>query len=333
MDTLCDVLPIKSVDIRSAINVSPSTLSETYKKLDVKYIPNEKSKSAGKSISGLDARTILESRGYTFPKQAQVVSFSVCKGGAGKTTSAFYVGQRLSSYGARVLIVDSDMQGNLTAAFQLGEYGISINEETPILVDVFSGDIDINEIIIPYSSNLHLIPSTPMNSRLENTLSEKFKNPSTPFNKLLKPLKNSYDYILIDCAPAFNLVNTAIACASDTTVLLANPDEFSRISISQTLSEFNDIEEEFSLKINKKILFSKFDQREKVSMKYLAEIVNEHGDKLFGTMIRTASDVKNAIANNECLFDYKKSNAREDYDNLVKEIMGIDKLFTKKIVQ
>ena len=102
------------------------------------------------------------------------------------------------------------------------------------------------------------------------------------------------------------------------------------MSIGQTLAELEDIESEFQIDINKRILFSKFDQREKVSMKYLGDLFSEHGEIMYNTMIRTASDVKNAIANREYLFDYKKSNAKEDYDNLTREIMGLDKFFPKK---
>ena len=330
MNFLTDPVSIKSVDLRSSLNISPSTLSDIYKKLEINYVVKNPKSGAGKSISGTDARTILSTRGFNFSNNAKVISFSVCKGGSGKSTSTYYTAQRLAAYGAKVLIIDTDLQGNLTAAFKLEKFKIEINEETPILVDVFNNDYQISDIIIPYAENLHLIPSTPMNSRLESVLKEKHKNPSKPFKKILTPLKSKYDYILIDCAPAFNLTNTAIACASDTIILPANPDEFSKISLEQSINELKDIENEFNIKLNKRILFSKFDQREKVSIKYLSEIASEHEDKLFNTLIRTASDVKNAITKHENLFEYKKSKAKEDYDNLAKEILGLDQLFLKK---
>jgi len=323
-------LPIKSIDIRKALSVSPSTLTDIYKKCDIKY--NETGgpkRGSGKSVPGTEVRKILESRGFKFNEKAEVISFYICKGGVGKTTSAFYLGQRLSEYGAKVLLIDADPQGNLTSSFDLEDFEFEIDDETPILVDLYEKKANPEEVIIKYTQNLHLIPSTPLNSTLEGSIRNKSKSIETVFGKIVDPLKGNYDYIIIDCAPALNLTNACISAISDLVILPVSPDKFSTMGLKQTLEDLADNEEAVKHKIKQKILFTRFDQRERNSIKYLAEVNEDHADILMNTTIRVAADVRNAMTNKEHLFDYKRSSAKEDYDAFAREIMGLDKFFEK----
>jgi chromosome partitioning protein len=253
----------------------------------------------------------------------------ICKGGVGKTTSTYFSAQRLSSYGAKVLVIDADPQGNLTSAFNLEQYGVGIDEETPVLLDVITSQCTIDESIIPVTLNLHLLPSTPLNANLDGKIRDNYKNPSLPVKKVIAQVMDRYDYILIDCAPALNLTNTAVVCASDMVILPVAPDKFSQLGLNQTLQELSQIESDFSLTFNKKILFTKYDGREFTSLKYLTDIAEKYNDLRFNTAIRTSADVKNAITKREDLYSYKKSNAKEDYDSFVFELMGLDKAFRK----
>lgn len=332
MECLREPLTIRSVDLRATLGVAPATLSEIYKKAGVASSTEDTTTGRGvsKSILAHDVRRILEARGYHYPEAARVVSFMMCKGGVGKTTSTYYLAQRLSAYGCRVLAVDADSQGNMTSAFNLEQFGCEVDAETPILVDVLTNQCSIQEAIIAVTPTLHLIPSNPLNANLEGKIREHHKNPSTPVKRALAPLLDHYDYILVDCAPALNLTNTAIVSASDMVVLPVAPDKFSQLGLDQTLQEIGQIEQDFSLQIAKRIIFTKFDAREFTSLKYLAEIADKHKDKRFETAIRTCADVKNAITRKEDLFSLKKSNAKEDYDAFAQELMGLDKFFGGK---
>lgn len=329
MESLREPFTIRSVDIRTTLGIAPATLHEIYKKAGIESLHEEGQRAVGrgasKSISPQDARKIFEARGYRYPGTAKVISFMMCKGGVGKTTSSFFLAQRLSAYGARILVIDADSQGNLTSAFNLEQYGCEVDGETPILVDVITGKCSIDEAIIAITPTLHLIPSNPLNANMEGKVRELFKNPSLPIKKALAPLLDRYDYILIDCAPALNLTNTAIVSASSMVILPVAPDRFSQLGLDQTLTEIDQIEQDFGVTIQKKLIFTKYDAREFTSLKYLAEIAEKHNDKRFSTAIRTCADVKNAITKKEDLFRLKKSNAKEDYDNFALELMGLDK--------
>lgn len=320
---------LKSVDLRSLLACTPSSLSDLYKKLSVSFADAESAPRRGspKHVFGTDVRRVLEAKGYKFPKTAKIIAFMMCKGGVGKTTSTFFLSQRLSAYGARVLAVDADPQGNLTSAFNLEELDHEIDEQTPILVDVISKECNITDATIEVTPQLHLIPSTPLNATMEARIRENYKNPSLAFSRAIKQVTKQYDYILIDCAPSLNLTNTAAISASNLVVLPVAPDKFSQIGLEQTLLEIEQIEKDFELKVEKKIIFTKFDGREFTSLKYLADIAKQYDDKRFSVAIRTCADVKNAVTRKEDLFNMSSSNAKEDYDNFTTELMSLRQFF------
>jgi chromosome partitioning protein len=305
-------------------------MNEIFKKAGTNLVNDEGKRSGAKSVTPEQVRKILQMRGFEYPQRARVIAFMICKGGTGKTTSSFFLSQRIASYGARVLMIDADPQGNLTAAFALEQYGFELNEETPVLVDVFTGESELKDVIVNVTPSLHLVPSTPMNSTLDSRIRENFKNPSLALRNKLKPLLSSYDYILIDCAPALNLTNTAMVSASDLVILPVNPDNFSQIGLNQTLDEIETIERDFSLDVETKIIFTRFDAREFTSLRYLSEIASNRKEQMYETVIKTSADVKNVITKQEDLFTYSKSSAKADYDNLTKEIMGLKKGLRKK---
>ncbi|RYF52381.1 MAG: ParA family protein [Cytophagaceae bacterium] len=323
---------MRSVDLRRVLGTTPSSLSDLYRKLEIKFADAETAPERGapKHIFGLDVRRVLEARGFQFPPRAQIISLMMCKGGVGKTTSTLFLAQRLSAYGARVLAIDADPQGNLTSAFNLERYGYIVDEQTPILVDVITERCTIQDALVEITPLLHLLPSTPLNATLENRIKDQSKNPSLVLSRILQPLSDAFDYILVDCAPALNLTNTATVSASSLVILPVAPDRFSQIGLDQTLHEVTQIETDFGLQIEKKIIFTKFDGREFTSLKYLADIARDHDDRRFSVAIRTCADVKNVITRRDDLFQLKKSNAKDDYDGFAQELMGLNKLQTKR---
>jgi len=323
---------IKSVDLREALGVAPSTFNELLKKHEIQYLPvkNNKGRGAARAIESVEVRKLMEARGFKYPKPAQIISFLMCKGGVGKTTSTFYVSQRMASYGARVLVIDADPQGNLTGAFNLGTYGIEIDEETTVMADILEEKAKPQEAIIAVSPNLHLLPSSPINSNVDSIIERQYPNISITLKTIIDPVADQYDYILIDSAPAINKTFAGIVCASDLLILPVAPDKFSEMGLGQTLEQVERIAKQFGVSASPRLVFTKYDAREFTSMKYLAEIAEKHSEIMFETAIRTASDVKNAISRKENLYSYKNSNAKEDYDKLTKEIMGISHLFAPK---
>lgn len=317
---------LKSAEMRKTLSLSAPSMTAIYKKLDIQF--DDYTNGAAKILTPNSVRKILTHRGYSYPKSSEVISFMICKGGTGKSSSTFYIGQRMVSYGARVLLIDADPQGNLTSAFHLEKYGEEIDEDTPVLVDIIANKIPIKKAIIPISEHLHIVPSTPMNSTLDSKILEKSKNPALALSKHLDAIRKEYDYILIDCAPALNLTNTAMVAASNHIILPVNPDSFAYMGLNQTLEEIETIKQDFDLenKLNIHVLFSKYDARENTSRKYIGAVSESQKDRLYRSVIRTCSDIKNAIDNDNDLFGMTSSKAKSDYDDLTIEIMELEKV-------
>jgi chromosome partitioning protein len=329
MNALREEHTIRSTELRDMLNTTASTLYDYFRKLQVEYA-QDSGKGASKQIPGSQVRKLLEFKGYQFPTHAKVISFMNQKGGCSKTTNTFFLSQRLSSYGARVLAIDSDSQANLTSAFNLEQYGLELDESTSVLVDVIEGKAQIEETILAITPTLHLLPSSPYNATLEAKIRDNYKNPSIALRQIIEHLLPRYDFILIDCSPSLNLTNTAVISASDLVIIPVEPSKFSKIGLNLTLKEIEQIERAFNLRIESKIVFTKFDQRQFISMKYLGETAAEYPDKMLKTMIRTSTDVATAVAKKEDLFSYKKSSGKEDYDSLAREVMGLTGLFASK---
>jgi|GEM_PF-192051 len=265
------------------------------------------------AFSSGQTRQLLASRGFTYPKET--ISFQMLKGGSTKTSSLFNLGVRLNQYGARVLAIDLDMQGNLTDAF-----GVDVGDR-PVFIDIAEGDATLQEAIVPISENLDLIPSDFENSTLDFYLITKRVNAKTYMRDILSSVRANYDFILIDCNPALSSLNIAIALASDRVIIPVNPDKFSSKGLRKTVEELERVGKEHSTTIPYNLLFTLFDSREGSSQKYLIEYGSKYDGKLIESVIRRNVDVKNAFDLKRSIFDYPKALAREDFDAFARNLL------------
>jgi len=312
---------IRYSDLRKTVGVAASTFSSICKKVDIPLDSHFQRNDGARFFTPAQARKILESRGYSYGPTSKVMAFIMCKGGVGKTTSTFFISQRLAAYGAKVLVIDSDSQGNLSSAFHTDELGYDIDEQTPVLVDLVTRRCSAEEAIVVLSPNLHLIPSTPFNSTLDGKLRDLPGHGILRVSEILTQLKHNYDYILIDCAPALNLSNASIIRASNKVVLPVCLDKFSQIGLVQTLSEIESMEKDFQFSLDKRILITKFDLRESITFRYLGDIASQSRNIIYNTMVRVSSDISVSISNNQDLFALKNSTGKKDYDDITREIM------------
>lgn len=266
-----------------------------------------------RNLTSEQARAIMLEFGFSFPEK--VVSFQMLKGGVAKTTSAYNLGIRAAQYGAKVLFVDLDQQANLTYALS------QENENDPSWVDIVEKKVTIYQAIKKVSSHIDLIPSNLNNSVLDRVLLNSQRQWSLAVKRPLDQIRDNYDLIIVDTAPALSAVNTAVTVASDMIVLPVIPDRFSYLGLQKHVNELEDIKEEFDLNFETKILVTKFDQREKSSHEIMERCIEEFSDKMMKTFVRTSADIKNTVATSKSIFD-RQSAAKEDYDLVAREILG-----------
>lgn len=291
---------------------------------EIHLVPSMRSRGPTKYLSFFDAqvRTALEASGVMFPDKAQRISCMMCKGGVGKTTTAYFLATRLASFGARILVIDSDPQGNLTSAFRPENRGFTISENSPVLTDVLTGQCLLEEAIIRFSEHLHLLPSTAYNSVLERKLLQSKEFGMGRLNEILSTVDGCYDYVIVDCAPSLNTVNAAVIYASDLVLLPVQLDEFSRSGLKLTLSEIADLQREFNFETEVRVLLNRFNPNEKLSFMYLGHLASKYRPIMMRSTIRQSSEIKLSLTLKRDMFGRTKSNSKDDFDGLAREILS-----------
>lgn len=258
-------------------------------------------------------RQILISENYQYPQKT--ISFQMLKGGVAKTSSALNIGLRAAQYGARVLFIDLDQQANLSFALGIED------ENLPVWLNIIEKNKSIDECVISIEPQVDLIPSGLDNSILDRTLLNSNRNWAQAVKLPLEKIKHRYDLVIIDTAPALSATNTAVAVASDEIILPVNPDKFAMRGLEKNLQELIEIKKDFDLEFDMRILFTKYDGREKASHEFLQNCIDLHEEIMLKNYVRTSSEVKNTIRADKNLFA-GKSAVKDDYNHLALEMMG-----------
>lgn len=323
---------ISTKDFSSLINVSAHVIYKLIKEHELPVIP-QGNKNA---LPPESVRRILELRGFKFKKNntdPHIFNVFGMKGGIGKTSIATALAEGASRLGFKVLAIDLDMQGNLTQSFNMKRHG------QPVLYHAICGEVAVKDVILPITKFLHLLPSSLDNSQIEHVLNSKQSiNITNFFNEMLESVKSQYDMIVIDCPPSIHKITVCASCFATENLIPINADIDSFDGVVMTVSEIEKIERSFknlSMNISYKIIFNKYDAREKLSLNIMGAISEKKNlkDNLMPIVIRTNTAFKNTKADGEYIFDAKKSTAKEDCFNLISELTGIsDWLSHGKIV-
>ena len=160
---------------------------------------------------------------------AIVMSFANFKGGVGKTSTTALVGYNLAKMGYNILLIDFDAQANLTSLLlktKAAESDIITIDKS--LMAAIHDRIPLDEITIPITNNLKLIPNAVDFSVYARYLERNFENEMDRvsfFKKLIEPLKAGYDFIFIDVPPTLSLLNDTAFYACDQIVVVLQTQE------------------------------------------------------------------------------------------------------------
>jgi chromosome partitioning protein len=250
----------------------------------------------------------------------KVVSFQIVKGGTGKTTIAFSFALRANLYGAKVLCIDLDQQGNLTQAFNIDP------REIPVMIDVINNRARITDAICSVSPGLDIIPSRIENSVLDNHIMLGKENIARLYLSLIDKVRDNYDLIVIDCPPALGQSVAAATLASDVVLSVLTPEHFSLSGLYITQDEITSLAQKYDKNIEFKIVLNKFDTRTALSTEVLTMVLNDVRlkEQLCKSFVRVCQDFPNSISKGSNIFgDLKKSSAKEDVDLLTKELLEL----------
>lgn len=264
---------------------------------------------------------------FKLPFSFKVVTFQIVKGGTGKTSTAVNFAIRANLYGARVLCVDLDHQGNMTDFFKIDAY------QHPVMVDVLAGDAKFKQGIVKVMPGLDLFTSRIDNSVIDSELMLRKTNLKKIYRDLFLSVKNDYDLIVVDCPPSLGHSVVAAALASDMIIAPVNPDQSAIKGLELTHNEIQEVAEQNDLNIDVRVLFNKFDKRTFLSHGTLETLIKHDtfGKRIFRTYISVNQELPNAVAKGMTIFDsLRESSAKIDVDLFVREALQLDDIRTGK---
>lgn len=241
------------------------------------------------------------------------------KGGVGKTTSTINLGASLAEYGRRVLLVDLDPQGALSAGLGVPHYELD-NTVHNLLVEP---RVSIDQVLLSTRvPGLDLVPSNIDLSAAEIQLVNEVGREQS-LARALYPVLDRYDYVLIDCQPSLGLLTVnGLACADGVII----PTECEYFSL-RGLALLTDTVEKVHDRLNPKlsisgILITRYDTRTVNSREVMARVVERFGDLVFDTVItRTVRFPETSVAGEPITTWAPKSAGAEAYRALAREVI------------
>ncbi len=235
------------------------------------------------------------------------------KGGTGKTTTAVSVAAGLAARGKRVLLVDTDAQGNVSVSLGAG------SERS--LYHVLVMGLRVGDAVKEVRPNLHLLPSNETLAAAELYLAGR-QNRDRVLADRLSAAAADYDYVVLDCSPSLSLMNQNALVFADSVLVPVACDYLSLVGVRQVLKTVKNVNALLHHPVQIwGVLPTFFDGRAKICNEAVATLKDHFGDKCLPP-IRAAIKVKEAPSVGQTIFEYAAgSHAAEDYGVIVDRII------------
>lgn len=258
-------------------------------------------------------------------KKCEVISVANQKGGVGKTTTTFNLGVALAKQGKKVLLVDSDPQGDLTTYMGIHDPdSIPVTLSTLMERSIKDEDINSHEAIIKHDEGIDLIPSnlelSSMEVSLVNAMSREFT-----LRNCLNDIKDKYDYVLIDCMPSLGMITiNALAC-SDKVIIPVQSEFLAAKGMSHLMNTVLKVRKQINpnLKVGG-ILLTMVDGRTNLSKDIANELRTTYGTvfKLYDNQIPRGVKAAESSRMGESVLSYDSSGkVANSYINLAREVL------------
>jgi len=260
----------------------------------------------------------------------KIVAFANQKGGVGKTTTCINMAAYLAAMGKKVLVVDMDPQGNATSGL-----GIEKTEDVKTLYDAIDGECEIEDVVkTTLVKGLDIVPATVDLAGSEIELVQMDSREKVVKN-ILNNLRNSYDYIMIDCPPSLGLLTVNALTASDTVAIPIQCEFFALEGLSQLMNTIKLVRKHLNANIDVEgVILTMKDSRSNLVAQVSQEIRRFFGQKVYDTAIPRNIRLAEAPSHGEPIMIYDpKSKGAVAYLELTEEFLKRNKDSYKKITK
>jgi len=251
---------------------------------------------------------------------ARIISMVNQKGGVGKTTSTINLGAALAEVGRRVLLVDFDPQGALSAGFGANPHELELTVYN-VMMDL---KVNLRDVILETGGpNVDLLPANIDLSAAEVQLVNEVAREQV-LASALRAVENDYDVILIDCQPSLGLLTVNALTASHGVIIPLICEFFALRAVALLVDSIEKVQDRLNPKLEiDGVLATMFDSRTLHSKEVLARIVDAFGDKVFDTVIKRTVKFPDASVSAEPILSYASNHPGADaYRQLARELIS-----------
>ena len=253
----------------------------------------------------------------------KVIAIANQKGWVGKTTTAINLAASLAALEKKVLIIDADPQANTTSGLNFSPD----NDEKRTLYEVMIGELDVHNALIQTEiSNLHMVPSHINLVAVEIEMLDAEDRESI-LKKAIAPIRNEYDYIVIDCSPSLGLITVNSLTAADSVMIPVQPEFFALEGLGKLLQTIRLVQNGVNPDLTiEGFVVTMFDGRTKVHTQVLNQLREHFKDMVFNTIIQRNIRLSEAPSHGKPIILYDvMSNGTSNYLNLAREVLEKNK--------
>ena len=211
----------------------------------------------------------------------RILALANQKGGVGKTTSAVNLAASLGILAKKVLLVDLDPQGSATSSLGVAKKSLRFS-----IADLLIGGCRTEDALLHTDfQNLDLLPANVSLAGAEFDLIER-EEPEAALRRILHPLKDDYDYIILDCPPSLGMLTVNAMAASDGVIIPMQCEYFALEGLSQLMMTVRRMKKRYQPRLALTgILVTMYNGRLTLSQQVMAELKKHYGEVLFETTV------------------------------------------------